>query len=581
MSDPIHRKEKTDMTPSFFNTPDSERDSLRLGAEPATESDKAAEAAPTEAFAEVSTEASAEATAEPAGEGNAAPASDPEAVVPAPEAPSPRPATPPAPTDDTVVHGFSSAHPLAVGKLNNDNDMVMSAERFVWVQQRLAVLRRRDKARRSEPTIGELRILDALERARDTTGERDAAGEILTGDATIATAWRAMMDTHDMLLRSLDTRMDRERPKPCVLSDMAALWERYLRRSGAVPHADEEIALLPSPTMEAEAVAAGYRLVARLEGDGAETRLLLVRRGGDTAGATETAGDFLVLVRNASIRKMETLIAAEREKEKPDLGDVRALSRCSVLCGVLDICGGADIYAGRLAACKDGRLPVAALCGRRTDIADGQADFLLRVPVKRVYTLSASLRALGLAAVVLGQVRSNDHMVIHGRNRGNTQDVPMADLPSGLLREAATIRMHRVRLDSGEGAAITLLPPEPAAGLEVATAVADMAAADAGYATAQAAMEAARSSLPGEKAGAPELRATALLRFPAAAMDAAVGVLCGLYAAAAAWEMPLEDILISRVAEGDGLHLEVSVWGPAAASEPPDTKEDHDDEQDI
>ncbi len=70
------------------------------------------------------------------------------------------------------------------------------------------------------------------------------------------------------------------------------------------------------------------------------------------------------------------------------------------------------------------------------------ADFILRVSQKHLLRLTETLRARNIPAVAIAKVTDGDafRFILHMPDR----DVPVALLPAALLREAATVHLHRV-----------------------------------------------------------------------------------------------------------------------------------------
>ena len=116
---------------------------------------------------------------------------------------------------------------------------------------------------------------------------------------------------------------------------------RYLRRTGRVlpatdvlpfggKNSDGRTAVLSAPWQESSALAEGYAPVARMETDGV-ARSVWVRRGSAMSVTPEKNGDFLVYLSAVTPEAMKALLEIERQKSRPHIGDIRAVSERSVL----------------------------------------------------------------------------------------------------------------------------------------------------------------------------------------------------------------------------------------------------------
>ncbi len=372
---------------------------------------------------------------------------------------------PPLPADDAPIRGYLTAAPTAIRKLNADFGLSMTEARFTWIKRQYQTLLHR------EPTVGELRILDALETIGRGNPAREAVGELYTDSPAIAETWTDVMHKHTALSFPLDSRNEKvsHPAPPCTFADVLAIPERYAVQTAPEVSSRElrsatHVALLAAPWQEAMAAAQGYRTVAHLLGEGALTRTVVTRIGTALGVTGERTGDLLLLLSGVAAPAIAALVDHERRRNHPDLADIRALSHTSILEAVTSLCDGAELYPDRLPLPDGqrhtpGRLPTEALCAVPAtgyDPSRGTAAFLLRVSAKRSPALSETLRGMGLVAVVLGVVTSRDRFVFYMRNAGNTADVPAAMLPGELIRKAATVHLHRRRAEA------TLLPPPPA-----------------------------------------------------------------------------------------------------------------------
>ena len=128
---------------------------------------------------------------------------------------------------------------------------------------------------------------------------------------------------------------------------------------------------------------------------------------------------------------------------------IAALSSRSPLEVVLTLCGGADLYPMRLSRAADetgdGPAALLRLCRRSILTPDAHPDYLLRVPVKRVRELSETLRAAGLTAVSVGQVKSGGRIRVLMRQ--GDKDIPVANLAADTLRAYPALTLYRRRAD--------------------------------------------------------------------------------------------------------------------------------------
>ncbi|MBQ9151103.1 MAG: hypothetical protein IJX72_02540, partial [Clostridia bacterium] len=299
-----------------------------------------------------------------------------------------------------------------------------------------------------DPTVGELRLLDALDRHGKDTPARIAVGELITKSPVLAETWADMMQKHGDLhgVGSALRGKEAVAAPPCSLTDALSLAGHYLRRTEA--HASTDRVLTSDPRQEAVATAEGYAPVACIA-VGDETRTLWTRRGGSFAVTPTHTGDFILYLPHTEPAKIRALVAGEAEKAHPALGDIRAVASKSLLLTLLELCPAADIYANRLHQGEpgDGRIPVDLLCAYPTVDESGICDYLLRIPLKQVQGMNETLKALGITAVVCGQVRANGHTVIHIRDEANKRDIPAADLASTILVAMAPVYLHTMTVE--------------------------------------------------------------------------------------------------------------------------------------
>ena len=96
--------------------------------------------------------------------------------------------------DDMLVRDLRGDHSRALlPRLNADLSMQLSPPVYDRIRDYFRLTARRD------PTIGELRLLDALDRCGKDTPARIAPGELITHTPALAETWADMMGLHGTL----------------------------------------------------------------------------------------------------------------------------------------------------------------------------------------------------------------------------------------------------------------------------------------------------------------------------------------------------------------------------------------------
>ena len=333
--------------------------------------------------------------------------------------------------DSTPVDGLrrDDTHTL-LPRLNEALHTCMSTDLYERIRAYCATSLRRD------PTAGELRLLDALNRQGQDSPARIAPGQITTDSPELAETWADMMLTHGTLHGVGSALLGGKAvpAPPCSLMDALALTGVYTIRHNA--DAAHTPLLLSSPCREAEASANGYTPVARLTADGAPYSLWQ-----PTAIRSPSAprkGDFLLYLPRVTPTQMQTFLAEQATDPHPFSFDVRAVASRPLLHTLWELCPGADLHADRLplpdgTASPDGSVPTDALCAFPTVAADGICNYLLRVPVKQVHRATAALQKQGITPVICGQVRGDDRIVIRVREGQSLLPLPAVNLPSSFL----------------------------------------------------------------------------------------------------------------------------------------------------
>lgn len=351
------------------------------------------------------------------------------------------------PDDNVVIRNFRNASAEAVPKLNRDFGLSLPEDRFLRLQQVFRHTLMRD------PTAGELRLLDAMEREGRGQPDREAVGELYTDSPAIAETWSDMMGKYAALWEARGAQRIKSPAPPCSFEDALALIGRYLHRTGVrlpvadgAGNTDGRTLVLSGAWQEAEALAGGYTPVARVQ-VGQGVRSVWVRIGEPLSTVPERGGDFLLYLRRMTPQAVTQLVSIEQQKKHPELGDIRAVAGHSLLDTVLTLCAGADLYPDRLLhkerKTPGGRVEVHVLSARPAICPDGTADYILRIPLKRMRDVTDTLRQLSADTTVIGQVRSDDQTIIYMRNRMGTKDIPAATLPTLFLRGYPAVGLHR------------------------------------------------------------------------------------------------------------------------------------------
>ncbi|MBQ4112698.1 MAG: hypothetical protein IJD38_07875, partial [Clostridia bacterium] len=350
------------------------------------------------------------------------------------------------PSDSVTVRHFREAPDATITKLNADLGLSLDAMRFARLKSFFTHSVRRD------PTVGELRLLDALDRGHKEAPERLAVGELITESETLAATWADMMDRHGVL-HGAGNAFRGATPvaaPPCSLTEALSLEGLYLYHTGLrLPpddgrgSPDSRTVLLSRPEDEAVAAAEGYTPVARIS-FGKDTRSLWVRSRPSSEIPSLHPGDFLLYLPGLTFSQVQDL--RSRLDALPIPSAVLApVAASSLLLTALEICPSLDLYADRLTephtSLRGSRLPVELLCAPPTRKPD-RVDHLLRVSLKQIKPVTELVRELGLSATVCGQARTGEQTVIRVRNPGGKEDIPVVRLPTEFLKATAAVYLR-------------------------------------------------------------------------------------------------------------------------------------------
>lgn len=499
--------------------------------------------------------------------------------------------------DTTVVRHFRDGSTEGfLPRLNLDLGMSFSAETFLRLQTYFKTVALRD------PTVGELRILNAAEESGLAAPDRIAVGELTTSSPAVAETWADMMEKHGSLHGAFAvSRSAAAATPPCTLTDALALTSRYLYQNRL--RTEEDTLLLSSPAQEAVAAASGYTLAVRmLVGDRART--LWVRRGATAEESPCKTGDILLYLPRLAPHQLCRLVEEDAKAPTPALGALRAVANASLLSVICELCPAADLYVSRLAEGQSTSvIPVARLCNRPRVDEDGICGFIARVPIKQVQAFNQLLSDHGIASVACGQVRKGGNFVFLIRDREGNRDVPAATLPADLLLAAASPRLYAMKPaattariadayrpavtrypsvihaecgltpDGRESVALTLHEGEvlylPEASVSATFLTVDIADAGAGYTAAAKTVADAAKTLESYGARPQDIRLTVTLTAASRRLltdGDALACICGVYCAAAQLALPVEDAVIEEHASEIPLRVTVTAWAKEGSS---------------
>ncbi len=354
------------------------------------------------------------------------------------------PATPPSVDSHTFVPALQDniavrnllTDPIAAALHQWNTDLGLSISEAAY--KRLYAFFR--NAAHRDPTVGELRLLDALDRHGKDVPDRIAAGELTTSSAFLAETWADMMQKHGDAHGVGAPFSGKTAPHapPCTLIDALSL----LRSDTA-----DGRAILSAPWQEAVAATEGYTPAARWI-IGEETRSLWLREGAPRPVTPARQGDLILYLPRVELAKILAFLATESSMTPPFSGDLCAIAKKSLLLTLTDLCPAVDLYADRLPedASEPGRIPVDMLCSFPDVKADGVCDYLLRSPLHQVKAVTEALKKFGITAIVCARVRAVGNTVILMRDPQSKQDIPVVRLPAALLASMSPVYLYPMEI---------------------------------------------------------------------------------------------------------------------------------------
>ncbi len=317
------------------------------------------------------------------------------------------------------------------------------------------------KAFRRPPTVGELRILDALSRIPRSgdVAHRHAVGEWITDAPELAETWADMMEKHAALSAAAELL------PPPTYEDALSLVARYLCRTGrrdAVPSSGKrgksipERVLLFTPAAEVEAAVEGFDTVARIRLSDRSQAAIARRERISIPERVPRAGDVLLYARAVPGGVLSAFIKAQAHMAKPDVSTLRVVTRLSLLESAAELSGGMDLYAYTLGEKGEERyIPVDRLCGvpsAEWDEALGEprADVVLCTSVNRATYVVSDLKARGVETVAIGQVRRDAKVSVCVKNPVTGGHLVAATFSLRLLESARAVASHTCTVSLSE-----------------------------------------------------------------------------------------------------------------------------------
>ena len=458
-------------------------------------------------------------------------------------------------TDNLTVRGFATLSPASLSRFNADVGTSLGMQQLTYMHEVF------DRDLRRDPTVGEIRLLAAIERASVCHPDRIVAREMTCESEDIASTWADAMDKHRRL-----NEQEGKPPSPATLTDILQIPEQLAALDASRTSAASALSVLPEDG-HLSAVASwrlpecslhspvGNRLVC--------TELPPVR----AASKRVKAGDLLLLVQDADHALLALCLSSLYDVTVTDLHNT------SIISAVLSSCEGAELYAEALTDTR-GYLPYELLC------ADGQADCVLRIPTDRLAAVRMALQGAGGQLVTFGRVRRDSRILIHHLIphppvgdppvEQPPKRQPVVDLPTRVLRDVTVAYGYAFHPASNLPLPSFDMPDTPRAGhtvfvperrLFAAFTKADITEAGQGFALAAHAIAEALAALPTDAAH-PTLSVAV---DGSCTPDVLFETVCGLYRAAVETASPMTDtsIRVDTSCTSVSLHISICAWATA------------------
>lgn len=303
-----------------------------------------------------------------------------------------RPA-PAAPYESHVVSGFRNLNADVLPRLNQSLGTTVSPALFERLLSRYRDVEKRD------PTVGEVRLLDAVVRLTADLPERIGAGEMTTDSDEMRTVWADAMRRRALL--------NGGGAAPCTLPELLGLTARWLIRTGSRPSAPAQ-KLFCGDDCTGAAAAARYVPTARAV---METGVdCLLASASSLPPVPPVDGDLLVLIREASAAALNELILTASPR-RPVAG-AAVLGPRPLPLAAADGLPGLTLNLDRLLP-EGGDDMIPRLCrGEGVLSAPPCVSMLLRVRAGELKPFFDRVGQLGLRAVVIGKVESTGSLAI-------------------------------------------------------------------------------------------------------------------------------------------------------------------------
>lgn len=346
----------------------------------------------------------------------------------------------------TVRNLLTEPVEAALPRLNNDLGLQISEAAYRRLQSFF-----RDTARR-DPTVGELRLLDALDRHGKQAPARIAVEELTTKSQFLAETWADMMRAHGEN-HGIGDRIQGQKgihAPPCTLTDALSLRKSH---TAGCP------AILSAPWQEAIAATQGYTPVARFL-VGEETRSLWVREGAPRYVSPPRTGDLILYLPRVGLSKILSFLKAESALTPPFSGHLCAVACQSLLLTLTEFYPAVDLYADRFntPTVQPGSISADALCSLPHVEEDGVCDYLLRSPLQQVKAITETLKKFGITATVCGRVRVGGNTVILTRDPQGNRDIPVVSLPATFLATMSPVYLYPMGISLKQGSDTPVSP---------------------------------------------------------------------------------------------------------------------------